>query len=307
MGMLPSYIRLVASMHSRYRFEGPVCSLGNQDIWASHEDLKRYFKEVRSSYEEPNRIIGHSSRTFNIDPSLMNVAQDFVHARVFFEMLGIQDYEDMDKFDSDNPTIVHDLNVNIPIELEDRFGLIFDGGTVEHIFDVRRVLENIIRLLKINGCVIHICSFQMDHGFYAFSPSSLFDFYAVNGFSNLECFLMEVDYTDIIRTYNQKHRYIKYEYGMTLRGLLDVTKEILVFFVGRKTESLPELVIPTQGIYDRRGNISDGSPNHNQSFFERIVPNWIQPIASPLRPILRAAYRAYLLRQNRRKAYIGYI
>jgi hypothetical protein len=243
-----------------------------------------------------------------MDKQLARVAQDFVHARVFFEMLGMTRYMDLDKFDSDNPALVHDLNLQIPSELENRFGLVFDGGTTEHIFDVRQVMENIIRMVKVKGCVIHICSYQMDHGFFAFSPSFLFDFYAVNGFSHFKCFLMEVDFSNIIRTFTRKHRYLEYNYGMNHDGLLDVTKEILVFFAARKLKTSPKLVIPTQGIYEHRGNALDSpSESSAQPLFERVVPEWMQPLASPARPMLRAVYRAYKLRQSRRNASIGHI
>jgi len=305
--MLPSYIRIVASLHSRYRFQGPVCSIGNQDIWASYEDLRRYFKEVGCPYVEPLEIIGHSSRTFNIDKQLSRIARRFVHASVFFHMLGITNYTDLDKFDSDNPALVHDLNLRIPSELENQFGLVFDGGTVEHIFDVRQVMENISLMVKLHGCVIHICSYQIDHGFFAFSPSFLYDFYAANGFSHFECFLMEVDFSDIIRTYARKHRYVEYHYGMSLDGLIDSAEEILIFFVARKLENIPKLVVPTQGIYSRRGNAMVSSSEYPEPLFERVVPGWLKPLASPARPLLRTVYRAYKRIQLRRNTHIGHI
>ena len=307
MGMLPSYVKLVASLHRRYAFAGPVCSLGSQDIWATHDDLKRCFGEVGCSYREPSRIVRHSSRTFAMDSGLARIAQDFVHSSVLFEMLGMTEYMDLDKFDSDMPALLHDLNFRIPPELENRFGLVFDGGTVEHIFDVRQVMENITRMLKVRGCVLHICSYRMDHGFFGFSPSFLFDFYAANGFSDFACYLMEADFSDIVRTYARQHRYIEYQYGMNLDGLLDAAKEILVFFAARKLEPAATLVVPTQGVYARRGNVPDAPLQSVRPLFERVVPGWLQPLAAPARPLLRAVYRAYLRSQARRAARIGYI
>jgi hypothetical protein len=222
-------------------------------------------------------------------------------------MLGIKEYVDIDKFDSDKPRLVHDLNFRIPSDLEGRFGMVFDGGTTEHIFDVRQVMENISLMLKEQGCVIHICSYHIDHGFFSFSPVFLFDFYTANGFGQIECFLMEVDFSNIIKTYPRRHRYVEYHYGMNLDGLLNFAKEILIFFVARKVASSAELVVPTQGLYARRGNAEEKQSDLPQPLFERVVPTRLQPLASPLRPLLRALYRKYRTSQMRRKIHIGFI
>jgi hypothetical protein len=184
--------------------------------------------------------------------------------------------------------------------------MIFDGGTIEHVFDIRQVLDNIVRMLKINGCVVHLCSYRMDHGFFALSPTLLYDFYAVNGFSDLRCFLMEVDFSDITRTFNRRHRYVEYHYGMDLDWLLKQKEEILIFFSGRKTQANKNLTIPTQGTYAQRGNRADASFK-TESLFDRTVPHWLQPLAAPLRPVLRAGYRAYRAHRVRRNTPIRYI
>jgi len=307
MGMLPSYIRLVASMHSRYRFEGPVCSLGNQDIWASRNDIKQCLDDVGCTYHEPANILGHSSRTFAMSAELARIARDFVHARTLFEAFGIREYLDLDKFDSDNPALRHDFNNPVPPELENRFGLVFDGGTIEHIFDVRQVMANITKMLRPQGCVVHICSFGIDHGFYAFSPGFFFDFYGANGFDDFECYLLEADFSDITRTYARRNRYVEYRYGMSLDGVLDMTREILVFFAARKLRALPALAVPTQGAYERRGDLQAAPPEQRISLFERVVPRWLQPAAAPVRPLLRSAYRTLQRRRTRRAARDGLI
>jgi hypothetical protein len=305
MGMLPSYVRLVASMHKRYRFEGPVCSLGNQDIWASYADLKACFHAVQCDYREPARVTAHSSRTFALDRRLEAVARDFVHARVLFEMLGIAEYVDLDKFDSDRPAVLHDLNLPVPSALEDRFGLLFDGGTIEHIFDVRQVMDNVRRMLKVRGCVVHIASFGMDHGLYALSPGFFYDFYGANGFGDFECHLLEVDFSDIARTYARRQRRVEYRYGMPLDGVLDFSKEVLVFFAARKLESRAALTIPTQGTYQRRSEAAAPAPA--APLFERVVPGWLRPAVAPARPVASAAHRAWKRLRARRGPGVGEI
>lgn len=307
MGMLPSYIKLVGSMHTRYRFEGPVCSLGNQDVWATKDDIVECLKEVGHVCKPSLHAIPHSSRTFEMNAELSQVAREFVHARTFFEALGIEEYLDMDKFDSDRPALLHDLNDPVPGELHERFGLVFDGGTIEHIFDVKQVLSNVVAMLRPNGCVVHLCSFALDHGFYAFSPVMYFDFYAANGFGDFECHLMELDLGDVTRTYKARHRCIKYEYGMQLDGVLDPTKELLIFFSARKKEGIAAVRVPTQGAYALRGHLADTAEVAQASAFDRLVPPALQPVLGPAKPLLRAAYRTYRRFQLRRTVTVQYI
>lgn len=270
MGLLPSSIKLLLQFNKKYHFEGPILSLGNQEIWASYADLKDYFTKGGSPHNEPKAISPHTSYTFLSDPNLAKLAKDFVHARVFFEMMGMNDYADMDKFDSDKPTYLHDMNLPVPNALHDSFSLILDGGTIEHIFDVRQVLANIVKMLKPGGCVVHISSYSIDHGFFGLSPCLFYDFYSANGFEDFTCYILQVDFRNILKTYRYRNDYFEYKYGMNLQNLLDNSKQALVFFVGRKVKAVKELCIPVQGIYNHRipinavANLESSLQNHKQ-------------------------------------------
>ena len=52
----------------------------------------------------------------------------------------------LDFSEIERPSLVHDLNQPVPAPLKGRYGWVIDGGTAEHIFDVRAVLSNIISL-----------------------------------------------------------------------------------------------------------------------------------------------------------------
>jgi len=307
MGLLPSSIRLLATLHKEYSFSGPVCSLGNQDIWASAAEVSDILAEVGCQAHSPAKVELHSSRTFQMDATLSSVSKEFVHARTFFETMGLADYLDMDKFDSDHPAILHDLNDPVPESLRNRFGLILDGGTVEHIFDMRQVFGNIVNMLRVNGCVLHIASFSIDHGLYGLSPTLFFDYYDRNGFDRMKCFLMEVDFSDITKSFRDRHRLVRYEYGMSLDGVLKAGVEVLVFFVARKVRQVAETSVPTQGAYARRGNLEDTQVAEQVSAFDQHVPAALRPVLSPLRPLARRLNRARQQAANRRQSHVGYI
>jgi SAM-dependent methyltransferase len=60
--------------------------------------------------------------------------------------------------------------------------LVFDGGTLEHVFDVANALRTVCRFTKPGGRVVHLSPLSncVDHGFYSFSPIFFTDFYAAN-------------------------------------------------------------------------------------------------------------------------------
>jgi len=306
MGMLPSHIRLFAHLHKHYGFQGPVCSLGCQDIWATAEDLRKYFDEMEVSFRSPQWVQPHNSRTFASNEQLALLASSFVHARTMFEAFGMREYQDIDKFDSDCPSILHDLNLDVPDSLVSKFGLVLDGGTAEHIFDLPKVLENMTKMLRIGGCIVHISSFSLDHGFYGLSPVLYYDYYSANGFSELKCFLMEMDYSDIIRTYASRHRVIEYEYGLRLDDVVNPHKQLTIFFAARKSAMVPEVIVPTQGTYAIRGNRGSCNPENRASIYSTRVPVLLQPILRPLRPALRAACRGLDRYRRKRNAKFGY-
>jgi SAM-dependent methyltransferase len=107
------------------------------------------------------------------------------HEDVFFKSIGYDDEESLDVSDYESPTHVFDLNdPNLPENLVQRFDVIYNNGTLEHIFNVPNCLSNITKMLKNGGHVIHTLpsNNHFNHGFYQFSPCLLFDYYEFNKF-----------------------------------------------------------------------------------------------------------------------------
>lgn len=284
MGLFPSSLKILLRFHQHYSFEGPVLTLGNQEIWATYTDLRSYFNNLSVRITEPKEIALHSSKMFKQNSDLSKISERFVHAKVFFEMMGIHEYFDIDKFDTDKPYYLHDLNEPMPPKLHNAFSLILDGGTVEHIFDIRQVMENIVHMIKPNGCIIHISSFNIDHGFYAISPCFFFDFYSVNGFSDFSCYILQVDASNIIKNYSKRNIFFEYTYGMPLEGLIDPEKTVLIFFAARRDEPPATFQVPTQGIFDpdNRHLHQNAKLKSKPCTFESLIPLRIRPILQPL-------------------------
>lgn len=107
-----------------------------------------------------------------------------IHQTTFFKLLGYSQVESVDIFPDEDPTYVLDLGMPVPDSFHDAYDLVYDGGTLEHVFDVRQALFNVARMLAPGGMVIHHVPVNgyVDHGFYQFSPILFQAFYVANGF-----------------------------------------------------------------------------------------------------------------------------
>src|SRR2546426_7280034 len=107
--------------------------------------------------------------------------------------LGFDEVESVDISDFEGCTHILDLNSSaLPSSLRERYDAVYNGGTLEHVFDIRTALRNVFALMKVGGVVIHAAPANgwLDHGFYQFSPTLLVDYYIANRFEILEAQLV---------------------------------------------------------------------------------------------------------------------
>ena len=93
----------------------------------------------------------------------------------FFKKLGFLHIDSLDCSNYENASIIYDLNQPISKHsslFTDPYNFIFDGGTIEHIFNTSVVCQNIVDLLDVGGifCSVTCNNNFSGHGFYQFSP-----------------------------------------------------------------------------------------------------------------------------------------
>lgn len=90
----------------------------------------------------------------------------------FFSMLGFTEVHAIDISDYEGADIIIDLNQECPEEYHEKFDVVIDGGTLEHVFNISYAMKSICHLLKPDGIIIHASplSGYVDHGFYSISP-----------------------------------------------------------------------------------------------------------------------------------------
>ena len=107
-------------------------------------------------------------------------------AEGLFRYLGSASISSLDVSPYEGADIVHDLTLPVPDHLHTRFDTIFDGGTIEHIFDIAAVFRNIGAMLAPGGLFLSVnaANNQLGHGLYQFSPELMWRaFGPENGYS----------------------------------------------------------------------------------------------------------------------------
>jgi SAM-dependent methyltransferase len=256
MGLTQSYIRLLARQHKLKPFQGPVLTLGRQAVYATYEQVREI---LISEGIEPQPLDPNQPLTTNI-PTWIDATDSmskFTSDHVVFQSLAGLSVFALDVSDYENADYVADLNFSVPNDLAQKFGLIIDGGTLEHVFDVKQALQNVNCMLKPGGTVIHISpgSNCLGHGFYQFSPTLFYDYYGVNGFTNLEGFILEVKRANFQNNYNSKCDCWKWDFQQSYPNVIH-NQPIAVYFSAKKTNSSKIDNLPQQG--DFSGQVEGG-------------------------------------------------
>lgn len=131
-----------------------------------------------------DREIGGLLRQFGV--RLTNPEALVGTAEPFLKFLGASAVDSLDIDPLDEPTYVQDLNVSIPDSLREKYDLVIDGGTLEHVFNLPVALRNCMEMVRVGGHALIITGANncCGHGFYQFSPGLFFRaFSEENGFA----------------------------------------------------------------------------------------------------------------------------
>ena len=204
---------------------------------------------VQGGYSEVARLLseeGYPAHLLAENERVMDSITQFgttIHVSTLLKMLGYERSETLDLFPDERPDIIADLNTPFPADLWNRFDLVIDSGTAEHCFNIKEVLGNAVRALKVGGVVMHILPMSgwVGHGFYQFSPDVFSAFYKRNGFSEIEIMIeLRIGF---------KMFYFVYDPEKPLPGdFWGIPAQ--VFFVARKVRGVVEILNPNQSVFD---------------------------------------------------------
>jgi hypothetical protein len=112
----------------------------------------------------------------------------------FLRKIGAGHVDSLDVSPFEGATILQDMNEPLSPRLRERFSLVIDGGSLEHVFHFTVALKNVMEAVEPGGSLMTITPANnlMGHGFYQFSPELFFRaFVPQNGFELARIFIYE--------------------------------------------------------------------------------------------------------------------
>lgn len=174
-------------------------------------------------------------------------------SRDFYKLLGFKQYDDIDLHETESCTIVHDMNTPIPDEMRNRFGFVVEVGTIEHIFDTKTVMHNISSAVEEGGIVCHMAPLDaFNHGFYNYSINFFYDFYAANGFTEMESYLIRSS-SNWMQNQNvlvEPLPYTHEEFYVNKNVYSTDFDKMGIAFIAKKAVHMSDVVVPIQASYD---------------------------------------------------------
>ena len=169
MGISLNFIPCVLDTVRTHSLSGDLLMLGRQDIGATGPELETLLAIERMKPAVP--------------PNTWRMENGRVTAESFFQAIGFSGVESLDVMQGAAQHVL-DLNADVTaVPLRSRCDVLFDGGTLEHVYHVPNALARCADMLRDGGWFLHIGPMNnyVDHGFYQFSPTLWFDWLTTNG------------------------------------------------------------------------------------------------------------------------------
>ena len=127
---------------------------------------------------------------------LKDFAQIPAYLDPLLKVLGAISVSALDISNFEGATLLHDLNRPIPSEWKGQYDFLFDGGSIEHVFNFPQAIRNYCDLVRVGGSIIifTVANNFCGHGFYQFSPELFYRVFSKeNGFELTRLVLAEDD------------------------------------------------------------------------------------------------------------------
>jgi hypothetical protein len=224
--------------------------LGRQEIFFTKEDFEFFRKRTGLAirYDEEIRLGKFSERLFT--------------------RFGAGKVDSIDASNYEGASIIADFNHPIATELHKKYSMFIDFGSIEHIYNVPQVIDNVTKLLRPEGTVFIMSQANgyAGHGFYQFSPEFFYSaFSAQNGFRDTIVFLVDTQDT-------KKWHLMPEPKRIGRRNEIPQSRSYFVFCLSTKTNDVKE-ICPQQSDYVEDAWITSGHSHmglHGASMFSRV-------------------------------------
>ncbi len=158
-----------------------------------------------------------------------------------FEELGAETVDAIDASSYEGATIIHDLNEPVDTSLREQYTVVYDGGSLEHVFNFPVAIRNCMEMVAPGGHLIlqSPANNQCGHGFYQFSPEL---FYRVLSADNGYVVERMVAY----ELFRGRRFLVADPAAIGARVELTNSQPVLLLVQARRTEVVPVLQSPPQ-------------------------------------------------------------
>lgn len=160
----------------------------------------------------------------------------------FWRWLGSKKTDFLDYSDYEGANIVWDLNQPIPNQFREKYSVVVDGGTMEHVFNYPQAIKNAMEMVEVGGHLILLTPADgwCGHGFYQFSPCLFWDLLnETNGYSVLEISLLDVQKIGTSRMLQR----------LTNRNNIKTKERGTLLIVAKRVGNIPQKIEAQQGSY----------------------------------------------------------
>jgi hypothetical protein len=210
-------------------------------------------------------------------------------AEPLFKWLGASIIDSVDRSNFENATIIHDLNKPISDYLVNKYSVVFDGGTLEHIFNFPMAIKNCMDMLSIGGHFISITptNNQSGHGFYQFSPELFFSVFSKRYGFVIKSVFLGVDQPDIGI---QDWYAVADPHRMKQRVTFTNSLPSYLMVLAQKVNNSAEEVCPAQSdyqlVWDVHDSIQNNKPIQNEPaymhWYRKYVPSIVKKLIRQL-------------------------
>jgi hypothetical protein len=178
MGISVNCARFLLAARERGVEFGSTLTIGRQDLNIDDYEFARLFRDFRSMRFDAD------ARGRWVDPLL--------------RLLGAREVATLDYSAYEGATLIHDLNQPVPDAWMNRYDVVLEAGSLEHVFNFPVSMASCMRLVKTGGhLIMHTpANNWCGHGLYQFSPEL---FYRVlspeNGFT-IERLIIHEEFLD---------------------------------------------------------------------------------------------------------------
>jgi hypothetical protein len=147
MGIAFSFLPFLDSCHRQQALQSPLLALGSLELHELEDDILLFANKY----------------------SYKNLLKDKSIRSLFLDRYKVDTYHDCDI--NDKADIYLDLNFSISEDMAGIAATILDGGTIEHLFDIKQAFTNLHQMVRTGGTIIHISPLTwFNHGFVNFNP-----------------------------------------------------------------------------------------------------------------------------------------